>query len=220
MKAATAHWRLLFCLLLLSQTGCSWWRHRQAPAADQALPATPVSAASDAAVSAAPAAEGTPAPEPAALSETQVKSATALATDFYEMHMRMSARGLPGPGTLNAYAAFLCPSLVTAIGDARSRQQQFIQAHPQEKPPLVEGDLFSSLFEGADSATTLEATGTGSGARVSVALGRGKGAGAPRWKDELLLERDDQLWCVANVEYHGDWQFANRGRLSDRLRAE
>jgi hypothetical protein len=220
MKTATAHWRLFFCVLLLSQAGCSWWRHRQAPAADLALPATPASAANEAAAGAAPATEPVPAPEPAALSEAQAKSASALATDFYQMHIRMSARGLPGPGTMNAYAAFLCPGLVSAIGDARGRQQQFIQAHPQEKPPLVEGDLFSSLFEGADSANALEATGTDSGARVTVALGRGKGADAARWKDDLVLERDDQLWCVADVEYRGDWQFANRGRLSDRLKAE
>lgn len=190
-------------LLLAFLGGCSWlpWRKDK--------PATPAPNAVTAAEIATATADA-----------TDTQAAAALALDFYEMHQRLGNSGLPEAGEMNAYGAFLCPNLVTLVVGAQERQKQYRLAHPEDKPPLVEGDLFSSLFEGPDTVRTAGAAVDGDTAEVIVAMQAGSGDGATRWKDTLLLARNDGVWCVDDVEYHGDWQFANKGRLSDSLRAE
>ncbi len=56
--------------------------------------------------------------------------------------------GLPSPGQLQSLGSELEPSLVLAFRRAAAAQSTFVAAHPTEKPPLIEGSLFSSLFEG------------------------------------------------------------------------
>ena len=194
-------------LSLLATSGCSWWKHRRERAAAGAetpavIVAEPAAAASAAALP----------PDAEAL-----RAATVLATDFYEMRLRLGKTGLPDAGEMKAYRAFLCPDLAHMMDAARARQAAWIAANPEEKPPLIEGDLFSSLFEGPDAVSAAGTTVTGDGARVTLAMRAGEGENAPHWKDDLLLARPDGIWCIADVEYRGDWGFANKGRLSEML---
>ena len=185
--------------------GCSWWRHRHD------APAEAAAAAGDATPSIAPAAlppEG-----------EQMRAATTLVTDFYEMRQRLGRTGLPDEGEMKAYRAFLCPSLAAAMDAARVRQRAYMAEHPDDKPPLVEGDLFSSLFEGPEAVSAAGTNVEGGGARVTLAMRAGDGEQAPHWKDDLLLDRHDGIWCIADVEYRGDWPFANKGRLTETLAA-
>ena len=151
-------------------------------------------------------------------STTAAQSPEAAVVDFLTMHERMGNSGLPDAGSMNAYSAFLCPSLSGALRDARVRQEQFKASHPDEKPPLVEGDLFSSVFEGPDSYSAAGSEVDGGHARVTMDLRHGEGTAATSWQDTMLLDLDDGIWCIRDVEYGGKWPFANRGRLSDTLK--
>ena len=146
-----------------------------------------------------------------------MRSATVLVTDFYEMRLRLGRTGLPDEAEMKAYRAFLCPPLAAAMDAARVRQYAYKQAHPDDKPPLVEGDLFSSLFEGAEVVTPIGTTVEGEGARVELSMRFGLGDQATKWKDTAVLAKDQGSWCLADVEYHGDWPFANKGKLSETL---
>lgn len=217
--------RALVLVLVFESAGCAWFRHRRDGrnaaaeiAAVSAREAERKAARADGGTPPAPAASDASA-SPPALSEADIVGARKLADDFYEMHARFAGRGLPDPAAMNAYNAFLCPALSAALVDARARQAAFIAAHPGDKPPLAEGDLFTSLFEGADSAKALDASPEGEGARVDVALARGIGPDATRWHDVLVLGRDQGIWCVADVVYGGSWPFANKGRLGDTLQS-
>jgi hypothetical protein len=197
--------RIFTLVAVLACCGCSWFKARRAePAPAAAAPAAALAL-----------------PAPAALppDAEALREATELATDFYEMRLRLGKSGLPDAGELKAYRAFLCPALADAMEQALVRQQEFIGAHPDEKPPLVEGDLFSSLFEGPDVVSAAGTAVEGQGARVTLAMRAGEGDQAPHWKDDLLLERRDGIWCVADVDYRGDWPFANKGKLSQKLAA-
>ena len=190
---------------LLFGSGCSWFRSKEAaPAEAAAAPA----ATGDAAL-----AIGAPAsPESEAM-----RSATTLVTDFYEMRDRLGRTGLPLEGDMKAYRAFLCPGLSAAMDAARVRQKLYIDENPDDKPPLVEGDLFSSLFEGTDVVTPAGTEVVGDSARVTLSMRFGEGDGAARWKDTVVLAKDEGSWCIADVEYRGDWPFANKGKLSSTL---
>jgi len=196
--------RGLVLVALLSTCGCSWFHRKDAPAET----ATP---AGDAALSIAPAALP---PEGEAM-----RSATTLVTDFYEMRQRLGRTGLPDEGEMKAYRAFLCPGLAASMDAARVRQRVYIDEHPDDKPPLVEGDLFSSLFEGVEVATPAGTEVSGDSASVTMSMRAGDGDSAVRWKDAVLLAREQGSWCIADIEYRGSWPFANKGKLSQTLAA-
>ena len=190
---------------VLLGSGCSWFHHKHdAAPAESGAPA----AASDAAL-----AIGAPAtPESEAM-----RSATRLVTDFYEMRQRLGRTGLPDENEMKAYRAFLCPTLAAAMDAARVRQKLYIDEHPDDKPPLVEGDLFSSLFEGTEGVTPNGTEVQGDAARVTLSMRYGEGDQATRWKDVVVLGKDGGSWCIDDVEYRGNWPFANKGKLSTTL---
>lgn len=194
----------VFACLLLG--GCSWFSSRPSDIEAGDAPAT----SSDAAAIATAPAEPEPAPVP-------TQGPESVATDFLTMHQRLGNSGLPAVDAMNAYGAFLCPALATSLRDAKIRQEQFRASRPDEKPPLVEGDLFSSLFEGPEAWTVAETRVDGDRAEVVLDLRHGEGAAATRWKDRMQMQLDDGIWCIADVEYQGQWPAANRGRLSESL---
>ena len=194
---------VLACLVLAS-SGCAWFRGKPAPPEDvQATTPANAQGAIDGSAAA-------PAAEPA-------QGPVAVAMDFLVMHQRLGSSGLPQRNELPAYDAFLCPALGQAVRAAQARQEQARVERPNEKPPWVEGDLFSSLFEGPEGFEARDTVVEGKLARVVVAMSRGEGENATRWKDTLVLQLDDGIWCLADVEYGGDWASANQGRLADAL---
>lgn len=207
---------MLMALVLLG-SGCSWFHHKK----DKAEPVLAVTdaAAVEAAAATQPQAAlgGTDATPPAAGSEP-AQGPGAVAMDFLAMHQRFGNSGLPDRSSMNAYAAFLCPGVSEAIRDAQVRQEQFKASHPDEKPPLVEGDLFSSLFEGPETFAVTDTRIEGGKAQVDLAMTHGEGAGTTRWTDTLLFDLDDGIWCLSDVEYHGKWPFANKGSLGNSLK--
>lgn len=193
--------------------GCSWFSQKSTKSDADA--AVAVTAQVEEGVAAGLA---QPTQTPARVAAPATQSPEAAVVDFLTMHQRLGNSGLPDAGSMNAYSAFLCPSLASAMRDARVRQEQFRASNPDEKPPLVEGDLFSSLFEGPDSYSAAEAKVDGSRATVKMDLRHGEGGAATSWQDTMLLELDDGIWCISDVEYGGKWPFANRGRLSETLK--
>ena len=191
-------------VVMLSCCACSWF-HRKHDQPDEAVaPAT--AAEPELSIGAKPTPES-----------ADLRAATTLVTDFYQMRLRLGRTGLPDESEMNAYRAFLCPSLSAAMDSARVRQKMYVEQHPDDKPPLVEGDLFSSLFEGVDVVTPVGTEVSGEGARVNLSMRFGEGDSAARWKDTVLLAKDQGSWCIADVEYHGNWAFANKGKLSTTL---
>jgi hypothetical protein len=188
-------------------SGCSWFHHKKPDA--QAADAS-ATAPSDAALAIG---------EPATPESAEMKSATTLVIDFYEMRAKLGRTGLPNENDMNAYRAFLCPPLSAAMDAARVRQKLYIDEHPDDKPPMIEGDLFSSLFEGTDAVTPNGTEVDGDAATVTLSMRFGEGDQATRWKDKVLLAKDEGSWCIADVEYTGDWPFANKGKLSTTLAA-
>ena len=193
--------------------GCSWFSHKSAKSGADLPSAVNAEVTDNVAVE--------PRLETAATAGTAAppaQSPEAAVVDFLTMHQRLGNSGLPDAASMNAYSAFLCPPLASGLRDARVRQEQFRASKPDEKPPLVEGDLFSSLFEGPDSYSAAEAKIDGSRATVTMDLRHGEGSGATRWQDTMVLEVDDGIWCIADVQYGGTWPFANSGRLSEMLK--
>ncbi len=143
----------------------------------------------------------------------------AVAERFYEFYLSQKMnRGLPSIEQCRQMTPLLSRGLQDAIGKARREQDKFITEHPGEKPPWVDGDLFTSLFEGATAYEIGRIDHNDSHADVLVALKYSSAKDRDvSWTDRLVLVRENDHWVVEDLEYGGNWDFANHGTLRQSL---
>ena len=155
----------------------------------------------------------TPAP---ALTDTP-KDATKA---FYDILIKHKVSGLPTKEAWKDLQPRLSAKLISLLEAARAEQAAFMKKNPDEKPPFIEGDLFSSLFEGPQTHSEGEARISGTTAEVPVNFTYTEGGSTTKWTDTLLLIKGPGgHWLVSDVRYGGGWDFAPKGTLSERLMA-
>jgi hypothetical protein len=141
---------------------------------------------------------------------------------FLNAYHSLKFSGLPTVEQERTLAPHLSPRLRELITAAREVQQEFIARNPDEKPPFVEGDLFSSLFEGPTSFTMGAAKVSSRQASVLVRftyVDSRPGMKGTTWQDRYLLTKVNGRWLIDDVEYLGKWDFAPKGKLSEALAA-
>jgi hypothetical protein len=150
-----------------------------------------------------------------AVQATQPVSLQLTAERFLKWHQSAAARGAPDAQALKALQPVLTPALHCLLQQADVLRSAIAKARPDEKPPFVEGDMFSSLWEGPSAFRIASVESQRHTARVLVRFVHAPGAGqAPVvWQDALHLQRTASGWRVADVEYLGKWDFAQKGRL-------
>lgn len=161
----------------------------------------------------------TPAPheKPAQAEESAALHAAAHA--FSTELRREPIRGLPTPEQLQRLSPHLTPELASLLRRAAVIQEQQIRRHPDDKPAWIEGDLFSSLFEGVTSwklgevfsAPTVDAT-------VEVIQTFSEATAEPvTWTDTLVLKKRGQQWLLDDIRMGGDWAFQTGTTLRGQL---
>jgi hypothetical protein len=137
-----------------------------------------------------------------------------------ERILRSGARGLPTGPTWETLEPLLSADFALVIRRAQEVQARFRREFPEDKPPWIEGDFFSSLFEGPTGFTVGKPAleGAGTRARVPVAMEHAADGTTTRWTDTFLLVRERGAWRLDDVEFGGTWDFAARGSLKDALR--
>ena len=144
------------------------------------------------------------------------------AQGFYAEMRRERISGLPNDAQLKRLAPYLTPELVSAFKNAGKEQAEYMRKNPDDKGPWVEGDLFSSLFEGVESWKVGTAMIKGSTAEVPVQLSyRGDSKETVNWSDTLVLKQTSAGWRVADIRMGGKWAFKAGGNsLSSTLSAK
>lgn len=138
-------------------------------------------------------------------------SALEVAQSIFDRIAALRISGLPDDAQMAALAPLLSDELRQSMDAARAWQRGEIERMRREgsedKPPFIEGDLFGSLFEGAQS-TRATAVSEADG-RVVVTLERSYGNDPDRvvWQDRAVLVRSGQSYRLDDVEYGGDWAF-------------
>src|SRR6185437_4429130 len=126
--------------------------------------------------------------------------------------------GIPDGAGRARLQPFLSPALNKLLADAAAAQARFA-AKIKNAPPLLEGDLFTSMFEGATQWKLEACAINASQARCPVAfIHAGPNGKSVNWTDSLLLVNTPQGWRVDDIAYSGGFQFGNTGRLSDTLK--
>jgi hypothetical protein len=126
--------------------------------------------------------------------------------------------GIPDSAGRARLQPFLSPALNKLLADAAAAQARF-STKLKDSPPLLEGDLFTSMFEGATQWKLQPCAISGNQARCPVAFTHAGPNSKPiNWTDALLLVNTPQGWRVDDIAYGGGFQFGNTGRLSDTLK--
>jgi Peptidase family M23 len=126
---------------------------------------------------------------------------------FYTTYIAANPAGLPDGDTLERLKPFLTERLYTSIVDALRYRDEMTKRHPDEKPPFVDGDHFTSVFEGPRAFKVLRVDGE----NVHVQF-----TDEPdiRWEDVVVI-KDGK---IDDVLYGGAGDFNPPGRLSNRLK--
>lgn len=90
-------------------------------------------------------------------------------------------------------------------------------------PPLVEGDLFVSLVEGATASegiTEVERTESKATYSVSWVYATVRAGDLPeKWSDRIHLRRINGNWVIDDFSHDGTWSFMSKGSVSANLEA-
>jgi hypothetical protein len=138
---------------------------------------------------------------------------------FYAEYLRVQPRGIPDEAARAQLQPLLSARLSALLKDGEDAEARYREASKGDVPPLVEGDVFTSLFEGATAYRVRDCKGDDATRLCPVSLSyRRRGEPETRWVDAVALVRETGGWRVDDIIYGGNWDFAKRGRLTEVLK--
>lgn len=158
-----------------------------------------------------------------------VAGAITVVEEFYRTRKPFQNHGAPTATELASMRHWLSAELITLLARADSLRSAEMAAAPNEKPAFVEGDLFSSLFEGPTGFEVKAGEVTGAGGATDATGAEGASYRVPvhftfkdnntaqRWVDTVLVVTEGGRLVVSDVCYGGTWDFANKGSLVTSL---
>ena len=143
---------------------------------------------------------------------------TAAANNFYTQAAGISrGGGIPDARARVKLGPLLTSRLNQSLAAAASAQARFTAKH-KDAPPLIEGDIFSSLFEGPTAWKVGACSGDAGIARCSISLTHQDPGQKPvSWTDTLVLANEGG-WKVDDIAYDANFAFGNTGTLNDMLK--
>ena len=141
------------------------------------------------------------------------------ANGFYGVYRTFHpSDGVPFDSDRAKYAPFLSPALEKLLRDAQAAETRFATTN-KGAPPLIEGDLFTSMFEGASTVEVGACSADGAAGQCAVKLEYSEPKNKPiEWTDTVYLVNTTSGWRVDDIGYGASWAFANKGRLSETLK--
>lgn len=143
----------------------------------------------------------------------------AAANGFYGVYRTFHpSDGIPDAAGRARYRPFLSPALDVLLGVAADAGARFAGTN-KDAPPLIEGDLFSSLFEGATAVTLGPCTGDAVQGRCTANLVHTEPGKQPTaWTDTVLLFATPTGWRVDDIVYGGSGAVGSKGSLRETLK--
>jgi hypothetical protein len=131
--------------------------------------------------------------------------------------------GIPDAAGRAKYAPYISAALGDLLVKAGNAETAFAAAN-KDVPPLIEGDIVTSNFEGATASKIGACSGDAKTGRCAIDLTYDPGnTGNPKdepihWSDTAYLVNGGQGWRIDDIGYGGNWDFGNKGRMSITLK--
>jgi len=144
--------------------------------------------------------------------ERQIKNSVSA---FYEVYMKVRPSGVPTKEQQPEFTKVISTSLASLLDEAFTSEEK--NSFGETK---IEGDLFSSLDQGALSYKTLQCEAQAATAACLVELTSVDDRNNAKfaWKDRVFLVRERDRWVVDDIEFLGDRPYMHKGRLKDILK--
>lgn len=141
-------------------------------------------------------------------------------TGFYNTYVKARPQGIPQEKEMAKLRPYLSKALDQNLKQARQAEQQYQKANRGAVPPLIEGDLFTSLFEGATAFRLIscEVQKDVASCDIEFTSINPTDRSPFKWKDKVHLVLESRRWLIDDVEYRGNWEFMHKGRLKAVLR--
>ncbi len=136
---------------------------------------------------------------------------------FYTMRDAVGVQGAPTAKELAALRPFIADTLAHGLAFADSLRTADKLRAPDEKPAFVEGDLFSSVFEGYSAFRVMPALSDRAPFVVPVDFTDDRVRPVVRWTDTVIVVVERGRLVVQDVRYGGTWDFSNKGSLLDQF---
>lgn len=137
---------------------------------------------------------------------------------FYRWHLKTPGPGLPTPEELPPLRAFVSDALFGLLSQASEVEARYHAAAAEPVPPLVEGDLFTSLFEGATAFKVKSCFTEDNHASCRVRFTHEDDDGEDeKWEDKLLLVNENNQWRIDDIQFIGNGQSSQQEYLTDSL---
>jgi hypothetical protein len=145
---------------------------------------------------------------------------------FYAVYQGQQAHGggIPDATGRLRYSGVLSSRLNKQMLEAARAQDKLTAKVHNAVPPMLEGDIFSSLFEGATAWKIGACSGDAKTQRCNVALTHvvatapgAKPEKPANWNDTVVVVSTPAGWRVDDVLYDANFAFGNTGKLSDML---
>lgn len=146
------------------------------------------------------------------LISTTVSTPQSTVEQFYRTYIAHKPAGLPSGQNLARLKPFLSAKLIASIDAANAYSKEYARKNPDDKPPFVDGDYFSALFEGPSSFKVIDATPEG--VRVEFRYGK------TRWIDTVVVIKENGRYVIDDVLFADLGDFNPPGRLTYRLKTE
>lgn len=140
------------------------------------------------------------------------------AANFYKNYHKLrqsgGLTGIPNEAQLTQLSPLITPQLGSLLSAALREQQRCAEQFPDDKPPWIEGDIFSSNFEGFTSFNVGNSKSQGQARQVSIKQVPIKfvyieGKYKVKWTDTLVLRNEAGHWLVDDIFYHANFAFTS-----------
>lgn len=135
------------------------------------------------------------------------------AANFYRSYRSLresgGLTGIPNETQLARLSALLSTELRDLLGAALREQERCARQFPGDKPPWIEGDIFSSNFEGFTSFRVSASKAREAGRDVTLRFAYTDGKYRVKWSDTLVLRNEAGRWLVDDIHYRGGFAFGS-----------
>lgn len=138
--------------------------------------------------------------------------------NFYSLVLDLKNDGIPKNEDIEKLSPFISASFRNLLLAARKTEDRYFHKTKGEVPPLMQGSLFFSLFEGAHKLISINKEGKGRSFLITLEYQNPYGKKEiVQWQDRAILVKENDKWVVHDIELLGKWQFGSKGKLSEIL---
>ena len=138
---------------------------------------------------------------------------------FYTARIASRTSGAPTADELRQFAPFLSDTLTALLKAATALRDREAKRAPDAKPPFVDGDLYSSRFEGPTSFVVLRDSASTTHSTSVVRFTYISNGDSYTWTDTVRLGRKGRFEVIEDIAYGGAGEFGNHGTLRASLEA-